>query len=181
MTDQKHLDTLKKLKALADREDAPPHEREAAAQMLRKLLAKYDVDLEALMTEEISIHFLDKRIRLQKFEHKLSAQVLGMVTDSHEVRLGYRNWKKRSGLYVYCTESQAIQFRLLFMHYLEAFRASLEDYVEAFIMKNNMYPETPSTTEKVVLSAQDLERLRRLLAIKSGIKPVARPVPRLKG
>lgn len=42
MTDQKHLDTLKKLKALADREDAPPHEREAAAQdleRLRRLLA----------------------------------------------------------------------------------------------------------------------------------------------
>src|SRR5690606_8908084 len=116
---------------------------------------------------------LDKRIRLQKFGHKLAAQVLGMVTDSHKIRLGYRNWKKRSGLYVYCMESQAIQFRLLFMHYLEAFRASLDDYVEAFIMKNNLYPETPSTTEKVVLSAQDLERLRRLLAIKSGIKLVA--------
>jgi hypothetical protein len=169
-------DLLRSLKALAENPGATPAEQTVAREKLEKLAAKAGIHLDDLTTEEVKGHVWYGK--LKSYEVRLAIQVLGVIQDKRTVSIKYlRSSPKR--LHYWATEAQAIEFSIMFPHYLKAFRKSLNEYIVAFIHGNDLFSsESHSSAE--TLSPEELERLMKIARMAKGITPTPRPHKQLK-
>jgi len=132
------VELLRKIKELSEK--GIDGEKKVAEDLLNKLMKKYGVRDEKLVSEEIICHYFRYRTKLQK---KLLAQIIYMVTGD---RCLYKlKGKKKIG--AYCTNSQRIEIEINFEFYKSAMEKDLEIFHIAFINKNNLFPKAEKETE----------------------------------
>lgn len=161
------IEFLKKLKALSEDRGTTIHEREVAAQKLQRFLDEYEIDISRLDDEKEEYHTLDAKVRLTKQEQTLGVQILCMIRNTSSVSFGYQNPKKRSGVTFKSTYRQSLEFQVHFLHYLKAYRDSLDEYVLAFCVKNSLHPDVE--TQRNQKSVVDLEVIERIKNLANGI------------
>lgn len=149
--DSKLAERILKVKALADK-GATKGEKDAAKNLLGKLLKKYNITLEDLASSEIEVYTF-------KYSSNDECQILinisCKVRNSHDpITYSYHN--KKTGYKVQkigfeLTKEQYIEMRELADHLLPLYRKELKkmrDYLmTSFITKHNVVPE-PNGEEK---------------------------------
>lgn len=142
MSDNKKLDILKKLKALADR--GIGGEKENSEALLKKLMKKYNIDDEQL---ESTVR-KKRHIKYEfSYEMKLMCQIIySMIPGLPSYT---PNDKRKSYLIVDLSESEFIEFSYLYSIYKEDFYKELEYFYSAFLGKNSIFPkDTPKDMPK---------------------------------
>lgn len=141
MTDEMLMGKLSKIKALADRGESG--EREAAENLLHRLMEKYNVNEDDI---------IDDSPETVEFQYwglhgdKLFSQIVYMVTGECQIQkyTHKRNCKTR---FVTCTKAQAIEIKELFEFYRNHLDVGLENYYQAFVQVEHLFP--PDSINKV--------------------------------
>lgn len=169
MTKEQKIEKLKKIKALAER--GIGGEKTGAIELYEKLLKKYEMaDNEISADENIEIRWFKYKNDL---EAKLLIQIFYKVTGSSEY--WYKKDKRRHLKGVECTEIEAEEINFYFEIYKEELSQQLAMFVEAFIRKNDIYPDKTTRVQEshninILPSEEELERDIRIDQIASGIK-----------
>lgn len=155
MADEKNLELMKKLRALAERGEGG--EKENAQALLEKLMEKRHVAEADLTEQRKTLHFFTYH---GKWEKQLVLQVAYKITD--EWRKAYylkRGKNSRSSVGLVCTEAEALQIQIASEFYSRLWAEELELFFQAFIVKHELFgaPEPGEEPEKL-----DAETLRRL-------------------
>lgn len=136
------VELLRKIKALA--EHGVDDEAENAAVMLDRLMKKYGVteaDLDDEKVEEFSFRWK------YPYEERLLAQIVFMVIGEFS-KLYYRNKRENKTRYVYCTKTQKIEIAAAFECYRVHLKNGLDNFYEAFIQRENLFPEVETSIQK---------------------------------
>ena len=156
---EKYIELAKKLKALADR--GVDGEKFNAIRQLEKLMAKHDFTLEDLQNEEK--HF--NPIRIKKNGKNLLLQICSMVIDG-SIRKAYEN---KGVLYAETTHSELIEIEAKYNFYYHIFQKELEIFYEAFIYKNNLYPEHGSCKNVNDFTEEELKKYMKIRIMANSI------------
>lgn len=160
---------LQKLKALAER--GVGGEKETAARLLKKLMAKYDVSEQDLDDQRQEL----REFRWSKpYEDKLLHQVCYMVLGKHDT-YHYRGSRKKVAL-VRCTQAQRIEIEAAFDFYRHYLEEALAKCYQAFITAEGIFPDAGKTrdenarevTEEEYMMAAVLGKHERHAAITDG-------------
>lgn len=169
------LETLKKIKALAER--GHEGEKEAAQRMLDRMMAKLDVDPSALEEKEeprlVQFNYRDD------FEKQILFQVYAKVMDSGKIH--YSQYKARTGMKrrtvgLTITPAQEDEIRTLFAIYRKAFREELTRCLDAFIQVNQIFPTTRSSEPREV-TPEERRKIDEMLRMMRAMKKVKVPLP----
>ena len=127
---------IKKLQALAER--GVGGERETAKKKLENLLEKNGVTLEMLGKEKVSYYLFGyKGLHKRKLLQQCMYKVLGAKDD---IKV-YKSKGYRQKIGIYCTPAQKLEIDLEYEFYESVFDYELDAFVNAFIDKQNIYPE----------------------------------------
>ena len=133
---------LLKLKALAQR--GVGGEKENAGEILKRLMAKYDISEDDLNEDRVELHWFACKVR-DLYEPHLMSQVMYMVTGkgcySHVGK--YANINQ---LACYCTPAQVVEIEACFSFYKQALQEESKVFFRAFVMKHNLFPEPTAET-----------------------------------
>jgi len=159
--DQKIQDKLRKLQALAER--GVGGERETAARMLGKLLARHGLTVDDLADERREIRWFAAPT---KFERRLACQILAKVCNTDDVP-AYTSKSRPKQVAVKLTPSEAIEFEL---HY-DALRKALEEHFQdafsAFVQANRLFSNLPAAEPEALLSERDF----RVMSMAAAVQP----------
>lgn len=172
-------DLLRKIKALA--EQGAPGEREAAKNMLEKLMLKYDIDsiddIEDEQSEMREFHFrnkYDKRILLQ-----IAYKVIGHLFKTCNYRIIATQKKAKNYIGISCTKPQEVEILFLRDFYYELYLKEVDFFLEAFIQKHNLFG-TPNKDTDYSDDDFDMERVLKMRSLQNGMSE-ANPILRLEG
>lgn len=161
--DQKVQAKLRKLYALAER--GVGGERETAARMLGKLLARHGLTVDDLADEQRVMRWFPAPT---KFEHRLACQILAKVCNTNDVP-AYTNKGRRKQIGIEVTPAEAIEFEL---HY-DALRKALEEHFQdafaAFVQANRLFSSLPGAEPEALLSERDF----RIMSMAAAVQPTA--------
>lgn len=160
----KYLDLAKKIKALAEK--GSPGERENAARALKSMMLKYGIT-ESQLDDEIEDYRAIK-VGINKYHHRLLEQICYMVFNIPDFPI-YRVNSERGTRYLFTTISKHIEIECMFEFYKARFDEQLSLYYDAFVMKNDLYPEGSAKPESF-FSEAEIEKMRKAAAIASGLE-----------
>lgn len=152
-------DLLRKLKALSERGEGG--EAINAADKLQQLLKQYGMDESDLESETRE----QRTIKHGKgqFGQRLLGQVIYMVMGAVDTYDMLRGGKKVPNITVVeCTMAEQIEIQAAYNFYLHHLNAGLDKYYEAFIQKENIFPDASkkqSGYAKPVSFDEDMVRL----------------------
>ncbi|WP_336332342.1 DUF2786 domain-containing protein [Pseudomonas putida] len=159
--EQKVQDKLRKLQALAER--GVGGERETAARMLGKLLARYGMTVDDLADERREIRWFAAP---SKFERRLACQILAKVCNTDDPP-AYSSKDRPKQIGVEVTPAEAIEFEL---HY-DALRKALEEHFQdafsAFVQANRLFSNLPGSEPEPLLSERDV----RVMSMAAAVQP----------
>ncbi len=136
------LDILKKLKALADR--GILGEKENAELCLKKLMKKYNINDEQLESTVRKRRYIKYKF---DYECRLISQILYSMIP--ELPSYIPKDRRRSYIIVDLSESEYIEFSYLYSIYKADFYKELDYFYSSFVGKNSIYPkETPKDLPK---------------------------------
>jgi hypothetical protein len=161
MTDERTR--LKNLLSLAERGE--PGEAQAARQILNKLLGKLGLTEADLQDEKLA--YCEYRFKTKQ-ERTILIQVACMVTGETIVYTQKRRGRK--ALSIKLTPRQATDVALMFAAYLDDWRQLVEDALDAFVARNNIYPNVEPTERDEPPTAEELERWARIANLASGMR-----------
>lgn len=166
MIDEKKMELLKKLQALAER--GVGGEKETAQKKLEQLMKKYKIEEEDLSEEQIEDH--DFRYH-NEFELKLLRQLFyKIVPDYKQHAYTYRYGKGSKSTYgICCTKAQALQIQIEYEFYCALWEEEVEFFMSAFIQKHRIFAMT-TKKEDVDDSQMSPEEIERMLAMMAGMK-----------
>lgn len=156
---EKHLELMKKLRALAERGE--PGERENARRMLDKLLKKHNVAEADLSDDVLEIHWFTAKDANEK---KLLNQVAFKVAPTRD--LYQRNYGKgqRTMRGVKCTKAEAMQIEIEFEFYKTLWHEELAFFLRAFIQKHEIFDMSPGhPTDDGRMSDDELFRMAAMM------------------
>lgn len=154
-------DRLRKVLALA--ESGAPGEREAAKNMLDKLMKQYNVSIQDIVDETMAKH--EFNVGRDKIWHKLLMQVWVQVTDRIDVNF----WTRGCCTVIFeCTKMEAVEIENRYSIYKQALEKELEDQrdtvFKAFIYKNNIVSNKSSGSDSdVSLTPEEKVKLAKVL------------------
>lgn len=157
MTNREAL--LRKLKALSERGEGG--EAINATEKLKQLLNQYGMDesdLEDEAREQRTIKY-----GTGQFDKRLIDQVIYMVMGDVLVYYQLRNGKKVPNvLIVECTMAEQIEIQAAYEFYQHHLNVGLEKYCEAFIQRENIFPDATKKQGKPTRSVAGDEEIARL-------------------
>lgn len=134
MTNEQVKHKLKLIKALVDR--GVGGEKEQALELYKKLLAKYEISEDEIISEKI------KRVWMRyddDIDKKLITRIFYYVTGSSTYFI--KNDKRRRLVGIDCTEFEQDQIVFLYQFYRKHLDNELDIFMDAFIIKNNLFPD----------------------------------------
>ena len=162
MVDEKKLELLKKIQALAERGDRG--EREAARKQLERLMEKYNVQEADLSDEIISIHWFKYA---NEYERKLLHQVGYKIAPSRECYVHTSGKGKRTEIGVKCTKAEALQISIEFDFYKRLMKEEMDFFYRAFIQKHEIFADKdelpPNHKSAPELTREELLRMSRMM------------------
>lgn len=138
IADDKKMELMKKLQALAERGERG--EREAARRQLERLMEKYNVDEAGLSDDTIRFHWYTFKTKEEK---KLLFQVFYKVAPKRETfrKTAGKGRNTQSG--IKCTDAEALQIEIEYEFYKELFHEELDLFLSAFIQKHEIFDMSP--------------------------------------
>lgn len=170
MTDDKKMELLKKLKALAER--GVGGERETAQRKLTELMEKYgveDADISDEKLDDVDFRYKDA------FEEKILRQTFYKINHERGIFV-YTNSRKKV-LVWRCTKAEAIQAGIEYEFFRDLWRDEVELFLQAFIQKHRIFwigPDAPSgeideeTYMRLCAMMQGMQDKQLLLQIEGG-------------
>lgn len=133
--DDKTLDRIRKLKALAER--GVGGEKETAEKFLQKMMKEHGIQsLEELLGEKTDYFLFSYN---GKYESAILRQVMYKVLGAENFEIYVpKRMKQKYG--VYCTNYQSIEIALEYDFYKNAFYEELDVFIQAFIQKQYIFP-----------------------------------------
>lgn len=159
--EQKNIELLKKLKALAER--GAPGEMDNAQRMLDRLIKKYGINERDLDDEIIETYYFKYKTRE---ERQLIMQVLAH-TNIIDKRLVYEYRNQRGKIWVDCTKAESVQIGIEYDFFRAAWKEELDFFLSAFIQKHRIVDLSPGHATDDSLSYADQVRMGMLI---SGMK-----------
>lgn len=156
-TEQKNIELLKKLKALADR--GAPGEKENAQRMLDRLIKKYGINERELDDEIVEPYCFKHKTRE---ERQLILQVLAH-TNIIDKRRVYEYRNERGKIWVDCTKAESVQIGIEYDFFRAAWKEELDFFFTAFIQKHRIVDLSPGHATDDSLSHADKVRLGMLM------------------
>lgn len=152
--DKKLEEKLRKLLILSER--GIDGEKDNAAVLLERLLKKHGLELSDISDEEISRYWFKYK---GAWHERLLTQVILKVA-GREVKM-WESKMKRSKIGADVTKAQMLEIEMLFDAYKIALDEEMDFTFEAFINKNNLFPQ--SNKEKLARDCSDEELQRSKL------------------
>ncbi len=164
MIDEKKLDLLRKIKALAERGERG--EREAARVQLDRLMEKYNVKEADLSDDVTGMHWFKFS---DDFERKLLFQIGYKIAPDRPAYKHKGGRGARTEIGFECTQAEALQIRIEFEFYSRILRDDLDLLYIAFIQKHQIYCDRPPKAEERAprLTKEQIARMARIM---SGLK-----------
>ena len=138
MTDERNIDLLKKLKALAER--GVGGEKETAARKLAALMEKYgvtDADLSDDVIDDYDFVYKDP------YQKKILHQLFYKVNHERDIFHYTRGKGKRSVLIFRGTAAEALQIRIEYEFYCDLWAEEVDFFMECFIQKHRIFRDDP--------------------------------------
>lgn len=147
------INKAKKLFTLANQ--GADGEKEAAALILNRLMDKYGISDSDLEEETISLEWFRYKDKLNR---RLLIQVIYMVLGPKEI---YRRKDGRGKLVsAYCTLAERLEIEITFDFFSRAMDKELERFLQAFIIKNHLYPTSDKdNSEDQEISEEEWQKL----------------------
>ena len=160
MVDEKKLELLKKIQALAERGDRG--EREAARKQLERLMEKYNVQEADLSNEIVSIHWFKFA---NEYERKLLHQVGYKIAPSREIYAHTEGKGKRTEHGIKCTKAEALQISIEFDFYKRLMKEEMDFFYRAFIQKHEIFSDAPPPDDRrsPKLTREELFRMSMMM------------------
>lgn len=133
---EKITEKLKKIKALAER--GVGGEKETAMKIYEDLKARYELEDEEIMQDEVTIHWFGYANEL---EEELLKWIFYKVTGDKNCYAYQGKYKRRKKRGCECTEIEAAEIILLFSFYREKLKQELEIFMIGFKMGNGLFPD----------------------------------------
>jgi hypothetical protein len=163
--DQKNLELLKKLKALAERGEGG--EKETAMKKLDQLMKKYnvtDIDIDDEVDAYFEFRYHDE------FQRKLLLQIMYKVIGGSfiEKTYKYRSGKgSRTTLGIRCTKAQSVQISVEYDYYLSLWKEEQIFLFNCFINKHQLFQKDEDKTihnSQPKISEEDIKRMAYMMA-----------------
>lgn len=138
MIDDKKIELLRKIQALAERGDRG--EREAARVQLERLMKKYNVQAADLSDDSVSIHWF--RVS-GTYEVKLLDQIAFKICNHFKAYTHKSGKGMRSERGIECTDADALQIQIEFEFYNRLLNEEFLLFYRAFIHKHHIFPDDP--------------------------------------
>lgn len=165
MSDQgKIKDRLLKLLELSRR--GVGGERESAESMLAAMLKKHGMtmaDLESDDSQTIDVIFTFGTEMEKRLLYQIAYQVVNGDYDAFKIGKGKRKLQ--------LTRSQAAEVQVRYSVLVRAFREELKVFYSAFIMRNNIYPDS-ARRDKSEFTPEQLEQMDKIARMASGMDRV---------
>mgnify|MGYP000288717312 FL=1 len=152
-TDKKVIDKLQKLLALA--EQGVGSEKETAQRMLDKMLNKHGLTEADISDAATDVYWFIYKGAIEK---ALLYQLMYAVAPESN---RYRKKGSKTTTGVECTKREMLDIELRFSLYREAIKKDIELLINAFILKNDIYPESEDyVVRKEFTPEEKAERFR---------------------
>lgn len=171
MADEKKLELLKKIRALAER--GVGGEKEGAQRKLEELMEKYHVG-EADLSDDIPEDFEFKYHN--NFEKKLLNQTFYKVIgkDFLEQMFYYKCGEgSRSIIGIRCTRQQGIQIAIEYDFYRQLWEEEQEFFFVCFIQKHNIFATNPEDRLNKESNQMSIEEMTRMATAMRAMKDKA--------
>lgn len=165
MIDEKKLELLKKLQALAER--GVGGEKEGAQRKLEQLMKKYGIeDLDLTQEDEEDFDFKYKN----EYEHKILRQLFYKIVPDYRKRTYYYKYGKgsRSTYGIRCTKAQGLQIQIEYDFFRDLWKEDVDFLLKAFIQKHRLF----STRSKDDIDESPMDRAEkmRMMAMMFGMQ-----------
>ena len=158
----KIIELAQKIKALADR--GIGGEKLNAQQQLERIMKKYKLTIEDIEGDKKEFAaFKVNRESCSLFDQVVST-VLGVDFEL------YTDKRKRNCTILLVTACEAVQIRIEWEFYSKLYAQELELFYDAFILKNRLYPKNGTAQNLENLTEEQLEKLRRTIALSKSIQ-----------
>lgn len=163
MIDEKKLELLKKLQALAER--GVGGEKEGAQRKLAQLMKKYQIEEIDLSEDKLEDHDFKYH---NDFELKLLRQMFyKIVPDFRKYAYTYRYGKGSKSTYgIRCTKAQALQIQIEYEFYCALWKEEVDFFMGAFIQKHQIFAikDDDESGSGDSMSKEDLMRMMSMMA-----------------
>jgi hypothetical protein len=173
MVDQKKLELIKKLRALAER--GVGGEKEGAQKKLDQLMKKYDIQEMDLSDELEENH--DFRYR-NEYEKILLRQLFYKIVPDYKQKAYVYKYGRgsRTTMGVSCTKAQALQIQIEYDFYRDLWKEEVDFFMDAFIQKHRIFaePTEGGGTDESKMSKEDLFRMMAMMGVMQdkSVKPL---------
>lgn len=163
MNDKK-IELLKKLKALAERGEGG--EKEGAEKKLRDLMDKYGID---------ELEFDEEKVRKHEIKYKGAEQRKILIQTAYKIFGNTENIYRyttgkgsRNTLLVECTEAQMMQLRIEFEFYKDLWEEELGVFLSAFVQKHELFGTGSGAEEDY--TEEKKEEIKRMFVMMQGMR-----------
>lgn len=159
VVDEKKLELMKKLRALAER--GIGGEKETAEKKLALLMKKYNIEEEELSDEKL-IDF-DFRYK-NNFEFQLLRQLFYKIADGRE-KYTYKYGKGSKTIYgISCTKAEGLQIQIEYDFYRELWKEECDFFFSAFIQKHEIFKKIEDGgAGQSTLTNEEIERMLAMM------------------
>lgn len=163
MIDEKKMELLKKLQALAER--GVGGEKEGTQKKLEQLMKKYNIEEADLSEDKLEDHDFKYH---DEFEHQLLRQLFfKIVPDYSKHTYTYRYGKGSKSTYgIACTKAQALQIQIEYEFYCSLWKEEVSFFLSAFIQKHRIFAMTPREDREDdddKMSMEDYMRMKMMM------------------
>lgn len=171
---------LEKIKALAER--GVGGEKETAIQMYEELKAKYEIEDEEIMQDEVTLHWFSYST---PDEERLLVQIFYAVTGSPQYHTYIGKYSRRKKRGCDCTELEALEITLRFEFYKREWEKEKEALWIAFRHSQQLFPDENTRVqeqeeedeERPERTQEEKEMLRRAGLLAFGMEKKEPPRP----
>jgi len=137
------------------------YEKRTALKILDELQEKYHFNLQELLSDEVKI---EKEFKYKNESEKIILeQTILKILDAHSFVA--ERYKYKKNFIVKMTKEQATDAEILFDACIKAYKKEMKLFTRAFILKNELYPETGNDEQPSrpsTLSREDIEKIRKM-------------------
>lgn len=172
---QERIETLKKIKALADK--GSPGEKETARKKLEELCKKYKIRPEMLEQEQkYSIFIMFENM----WEAVFACKIVQMVTDAWDIEYDITSAKiktalNRKKITFKLSKAEIAELNFLFPHYRKILCKQFIEFTHAFCINSNIQPLTAEYTGELKKTDNNFESML------SVAKSIPRPAKQIEG
>jgi hypothetical protein len=161
------LKKLRQILALARDSGATPAERQAASDMLNRLMDKHGISSKAL--EDAELTFISLAYK-NSFEKQLAMQVLGKFGIESYYRVNPITLKKQPGrIWVQCMTHKKAAIERYYAQMRRSLSKTLDTGLSAFIQVNNIFPPDEQIEDKEY-TPDELEQIREILRMAAAMR-----------